>query len=53
LADEAKFRGLKIADTITATYIMLTNWTDQGIRGIKDSPNRLDAAKKVLTVSAA
>ena len=31
-----------------ATYIMLTNWTDQGIRGIKDSPSRLDTAKKVL-----
>lgn len=31
-----------------ATYIMLTNWTDQGIRGVKDSPNRLDAAKKAI-----
>jgi uncharacterized protein with GYD domain len=28
-----------------ATYIMLINYTDQGIRNIKDSPNRLDAAK--------
>ena len=26
-------------------YIMLCNWTDQGIRHIKDSPDRLDAAK--------
>ncbi len=28
-----------------ATYIMLINYTDQGIRNVKDSPNRLDAAK--------
>ena len=27
------------------TYILLANWTDQGIRQIKDSPDRLDAAK--------
>jgi uncharacterized protein with GYD domain len=26
-------------------YIMLCNWTDQGIRHIKDAPDRLDAAK--------
>jgi uncharacterized protein with GYD domain len=31
-----------------ATYIMLANWTDQGIRSVKDSPKRLDAAKKAL-----
>jgi len=28
-----------------AKYIMLLNWTDQGIRNVKDSPKRLDAAK--------
>ena len=28
------------------TYMCLINWTEQGIRNIKDSPNRLDAAKK-------
>ena len=27
------------------TYIMLCNWTDQGIRHVKDSPDRLDAAR--------
>ena len=27
------------------TYIMLANWTDQGIRHVKDSPVRLEAAK--------
>ncbi|APF38774.1 GYD domain-containing protein [Chelatococcus daeguensis] len=31
------------------TYIVLANWTDQGIRNIKESPSRLDAAKKALT----
>jgi uncharacterized protein with GYD domain len=30
------------------TYIMLANWTDQGIKGIADSPKRLDAAKALL-----
>ena len=27
------------------TYIMLVNWTDQGIQKIKDSPRRFDVAK--------
>ena len=31
-----------------ATYIILSNYTDQGIRTVKDSPKRLDAAKKML-----
>lgn len=30
------------------TYIMLVNWTDAGMRNIKESPRRLDAAKKAL-----
>ena len=30
------------------TYISLVNYTDQGIRNVKDSPKRLDAAKKML-----
>lgn len=30
------------------TYVMLANWTDQGARQVKDSPRRLDAAKKQL-----
>ena len=30
------------------TYISLVSYTDQGIRTIKDSPKRLDAAKKML-----
>ena len=31
-----------------ATYLILVNYTDQGIRNVKDSPKRLDAAKKLL-----
>ena len=30
------------------TYIMLVNWTERGIQEIKKSPQRLDAAKKLL-----
>lgn len=30
------------------TYVLLANWTEQGIRDIKDSPQRLDTAKKML-----
>ncbi len=30
-----------------ARYIMLVNWTDQGIRNVKESPKRLDAARGV------
>ena len=29
-----------------ATYVSLIRYTEQGIRNIKESPNRLDAAKK-------
>jgi uncharacterized protein with GYD domain len=31
------------------TYVMLANWTDQGARQVRDSPKRVDAAKKALT----
>ena len=30
------------------TYVLLANWTEQGILKVKDSPRRLDAAKKAL-----
>jgi len=30
-----------------ATYLMLLNWTDQGIKNVKDSPKRMDAAKQL------
>ena len=28
-----------------AKYIILTSWTDQGVKNVKDSPARLDAAR--------
>jgi uncharacterized protein with GYD domain len=28
-----------------AKYVILANWTDQGIKNVKDSPARLDAAR--------
>jgi uncharacterized protein with GYD domain len=30
------------------TYIMLANWTDQGMRQVKESPKRFDAARSLL-----
>ncbi len=30
------------------TYVMLANWTDQGLRAIAEGPRRMDAAKKML-----
>ncbi|TLY38472.1 MAG: GYD domain-containing protein [Nitrospirae bacterium] len=30
------------------TYLSLLNWTEQGIKNVKDSPKRLDAVKKSL-----
>ena len=29
-------------------YVVLANWTEQGVRGIADSAKRWDAAKKML-----
>ena len=29
-------------------YVMLANWTDQGMRHIEESPKRIDAARKSL-----
>jgi uncharacterized protein with GYD domain len=31
-----------------ATYLSLFNWTDQGIRSVKESPRRLESTKKAL-----
>ncbi|MDK1374998.1 MULTISPECIES: GYD domain-containing protein [unclassified Sinorhizobium] len=30
------------------TYVVLLNWTEQGIKNVRESPKRLDAARKVL-----
>ncbi len=31
-----------------ANYVMLANWTDQGMRAIAEHPRRLDTARKAL-----
>ena len=31
-----------------AAYVLLIKWTEQGMRQIRDSPNRLDNAKAML-----
>ena len=31
-----------------ATYVTLLRYTEQGVRNIKESPNRVDAAKKAF-----
>ena len=31
-----------------STYVVLSNWTDQGIRKVKESPQRLDATRKAI-----
>ena len=31
-----------------ATYVILINWTQKGIENVKDSPSRLDMAKKAF-----
>jgi uncharacterized protein with GYD domain len=36
-----------------ATYVALINYTDQGIRNIKDGPARLDATKKAFQAAGA
>lgn len=30
-----------------AKYILLVNWTEQGVKNVKDSPKRLDGARKL------
>ena len=36
-----------------AKYILLVNWTDQGVKNVKDSPKRLDAARKLAESAGA
>jgi uncharacterized protein with GYD domain len=36
-----------------ATYVMLIRYTQQGVQNIKDSPSRLDAAKKAFRAMGA
>jgi uncharacterized protein with GYD domain len=30
------------------TYVMLANWTDQGVRTVEDAPKRVDVSRKTL-----
>jgi uncharacterized protein with GYD domain len=30
------------------TYVVLINWTELGVKNVRDSPARLDAARKLL-----
>jgi uncharacterized protein with GYD domain len=34
-----------------ATYVTLLKWTEQGIREVKESPQRLDAAKEAFSAA--
>ena len=36
-----------------AKYILLVNWTEQGVKSVKDSPKRLDAARKLAETAGA
>ena len=32
-----------------ATYVVLYNWTDQGIRNVRESPKRVDVAREMAS----
>lgn len=34
-------------------FVVLANWTQEGIKNVKDSPDRLDQAKKLFQASGA
>src|SRR6516164_7444488 len=36
-----------IQEDLMPTFMMLLNWTDQGIRAVKDSPKRSEAAREL------
>jgi uncharacterized protein with GYD domain len=36
-----------------AKYILLVNWTDQGVKNVKESPKRLDSARKLAETCGA
>ena len=36
-----------------STHIILINWTQEGIKNVKESPNRLDAAKEAFKAAGA
>lgn len=44
----ARPSGAALEEVRYDLYIMLADWTDQGVRHVQDAPKRLDAAKKAL-----
>ena len=40
-----------IQEDLMPTFMMSLNWTDQGIRAVKDSPKRSEAARKLAKAS--
>src|SRR5271165_6522480 len=60
LAEAARLCGVKaqfrtklsaVEGNIMATYVTLYNFTDQGLRNIKDTVKRVEAAKKAATAA--
>ena len=50
-AIDSCFTGLKLRkEIIMATYIVLTSFTDQGVRNAKDTTKRSDAVKELVDV---
>jgi uncharacterized protein with GYD domain len=39
-------RGNQEEETIMPTFIGMLSWTDQGIRSLKDTPKRIQAARE-------
>lgn len=44
---------MKKGGSTVPTYVSLLRYTDQGIRNVKESPARLDAAKKAFQAAGA
>src|SRR6267143_1433466 len=42
-------RDMSQPGEITPSYISLVNWTDQGVRNVKESPKRADAASALAS----
>jgi uncharacterized protein with GYD domain len=42
-------RPVRPGRTAVPTYIALANWTDRGAQQVKESPKRVDLARKALT----
>jgi uncharacterized protein with GYD domain len=47
-ADALSSRFRRLGERAMPTYISVMNFTDRGIQAVRESPRRLDAAKKAL-----